>query len=140
MTLSWDNSLELGVQEIDDQHREIFMQFEKLSNACQGGQGEGVLEEVLTFLDNYVTHHFSSEEALMEQYHYPKLPEQQEQHAIFRQAIEELHGRSRGGEQGHELAMAIDRQLIRWLIQHIRSFDREMAEYFTTTRQTCSGA
>ena len=132
MALTWDSSLELGVQEIDDQHREIFSHFEKLSSACQSGQGEEVLDEVLTFLDNYVAHHFSSEEALMERFRYPKLPEQREQHAIFRQVIEELRSRSREGEQGHELSLAIDRQLVRWLIQHIRSFDRELAEYIAT--------
>lgn len=132
MALSWDNSLELGVQEIDDQHREIFSHFEKLSSACQSGQGEVVLGEVLTFLDDYVAHHFSSEEALMERYRYPKLPEQREQHDIFRQVIEELRSRSREGLHGHELSLEVDRQLVRWLIQHIRSFDRELAEYITT--------
>ncbi len=125
----WDNSLVLGVEEVDEQHREIFRHFEKLSTACQSGQGEEVLDEVLTFLDDYVARHFSSEEALMERHRYPKLPEQREQHAIFRQVIEELHNRSREGLHGHELSLAIDRQLVRWLIQHIRSFDRELAEY-----------
>jgi len=91
-----------------------------------------VLDEVLTFLDDYVAHHFSSEEALMEKHRYPKLPDQQEQHAIFRQVIEELRSRSREGLCGHELSLDIDRQLVRWLIQHIRSFDRELAEYITT--------
>jgi hemerythrin len=132
MSLTWDNSLEVGVQKIDDQHREIFRHFEKLSSACQEGQGEEALDEVLKFLDDYVAHHFSSEEALMEQHRYPKLPEQREQHAIFRQVIEELRGRSREDGQAHELSLAIDRQLVRWLIQHIRSFDRQMAEYIST--------
>jgi len=131
MALTWDDSLELGVQEIDDQHREIFKHFDKLSGACQSGQGEVVLGEVLTFLDDYVAHHFSTEEALMERLRYPKLPEQREQHAIFRQVIEDMRSRSREGEHGHELALAIDRQLVRWLIQHIRSFDKELAEYIT---------
>jgi hemerythrin len=127
MALTWDDSLELGVEEIDSQHREIFKHFEKLSNACQNGQGEGILEEVLTFLGDYVAHHFSSEEAIMEQIHYPKLPEQQEQHKIFSKVIEELRDRSL--EHGQELALTVDRQLVRWLIQHIRSFDRELVEY-----------
>ena len=132
MALTWDNNLKLGVQEIDDQHQEIFKHFAELSSACQLGQGERVLADVFMFLDDYVAHHFSSEEALMEQHHYPKLPEQREQHAIFRQEIESLRNRSKNGEKGHELALAVDRQLVRWLIQHIRSFDREMAEYIVT--------
>ena len=134
MTLAWDNSLELGIEEIDDQHREIFKHFAKLSSACQDGQGEGALEEVLKFLDSYVAHHLSSEEALMEQHNYPKLSEHYEQHALFREEIEELRNRSRDGEHGHELSMTIYRQLVRWLIHHIPSFDREMVEYITTHR------
>ncbi len=132
MALAWDKSLELGVGDIDDQHREIFRHFEKLFNACQCGQGKDVLEEVLTFLDDYVAHHFSSEEAIMEQNHYPGLPEQQEQHIIFRKVIEELRCRSRDETHEHELAMSVNRQLVRWLIQHIRTCDRELAEYITT--------
>lgn len=131
MALVWDNSLELGVQEIDDQHREIFNCFEKLSSACQRGRGDSVLEEVLTFLEDYVSRHFSSEEELMEQYKYPKLAEQKTQHSNFNQEIKNLRVRLLDGTNGHELAMSINRHLVRWLIQHIRSSDREMAEYMT---------
>jgi hemerythrin len=132
MALAWDNNLELGVPEIDDQHREIFNYFEKLSTACQAGQGESVLDDVFRFLDDYVAHHFSSEEALMQQHGYPGLTEQQEQHALFRQEIEALRNQPREAGQEHELALAIDRQLVRWLIRHIRNQDREMVEYITS--------
>jgi hemerythrin len=131
MALTWDDSLELGVAELDEQHQEIFRHFDKLSTACQSGQGENLLDEVLTFLNDYAAHHFSSEEAFMKQHGYPKLPEQEEQHAAFGQVITELRERARNGEQGRELAMAIDRQLVRYLIKHIGSADREMVAYTT---------
>lgn len=132
MGLAWDSSLELGVPEIDNQHREIFSCFEKLSMACQSGQGATVLDDVFSFLDDYSARHFSSEEALMQQHSYPGLAEQQEQHAHFRQEIEGLRNLPREAGNEHELALAIDRQLVRWLIRHIRNQDREMVEFISS--------
>ncbi len=127
--MTWDNSLELGVPELDEQHREIFNNFKRLSTACQEGHGEVVLLEVLAFLKDHVARHFPSEEALMEQHHYPDLPEHREQHAKYRAMVEEFCTQAEGNGNKHELAIEVDRQLIRWLILHIRGSDREMVEY-----------
>ena len=35
MSLQWDESLVLGIDEIDNQHKSIFVRFEKLSEAAQ---------------------------------------------------------------------------------------------------------
>ena len=139
MAITWDDNLFLGFSDIDDQHREIFSRFDTLSQACQERKGNTIVKGLLDFLDEYVSHHFSCEETLMDRYAYPRFEEQREQHAIFRQEIEALHVCSTEGMDEHELALLIDRKLVRWLIQHIRNLDRDMITFVKTRQQSEEG-
>jgi len=129
MTLNWDDSLLVGNAEIDDDHRQIFEHFEKLSLACQEGSGEEVLKDLLKFLDEYVTQHFSYEEAFMADNNYPKLAEQQALHAYFLQSVTELQGMDMKDTDPHKLSIIIYRKLILWFTQHIKKSDQELVNY-----------
>ena len=129
MALYWDDTLLLGHTEIDEQHRAIFAQFDRLSQACQQGQGEEVLNELFEYLDDYVNQHFSREEAFMAEHDYPKLAEQQEQHARFRQMVQEMRTVDSEDKSAHHLSVMVRRELILWFIQHIKHLDQEMVDY-----------
>ena len=129
MAFTWDNNLALGNSEIDDQHKEIFARFDKLSLACQERRGGEVLKELLDFLDEYVARHFADEESLMERAGYPGLALQREQHAEFRLKIAELRNRNADQAEKHKLSLDVDRVLIQWLIRHIRSLDVQLVEF-----------
>jgi hemerythrin len=129
MALHWDETLLLGNSDIDGQHREIFVHFEQLSQACQSGQGEAALKGLLKYLGDYVDLHFSQEEALMALHSYPGLLQQQEQHASFRQKVMELQERDLANSDAHQLSIIINRRLILWFIQHIRHLDQAMVTY-----------
>ncbi len=129
MALNWDDSLLVGNAEIDDDHRQIFDYFEKLSTAFQDGSGEDVLKSLLKFLDEYVAEHFSHEETFMVENNYPKLSEQQSQHAYFLKAVKELQEMDMKGTDAHELSITVYRKLIQWFIQHIKKCDQELVNY-----------
>jgi len=129
MSLDWDDSLILGNSEIDESHRQIFSHFEKLSLACLDGQGEEVLKGLLKYLDDYTNEHFSCEEALMLQHNYPKLTEQQSQHAQFRLAVSKFKDMDMKNMDAQQLSVLIYRQLFTWFSQHIKKFDQEMVNY-----------
>ena len=129
MALSWNDLLLVGNTEIDDQHRRIFVYFEKLAMACQEQKGEVVIKEILDFIGNYVETHFSFEEDFMEKSNYPKLPEQQEQHSHFRQTVKELKEMDTSTIEPHQLSLLFYQKLIQWLIQHIKKSDQEMVDY-----------
>ena len=61
MTIQWDESLRLGVPAIDKQHEEIFVYFDKLTDAIQKGEGRSVVIDLLAYLDYYFSSHFSEE-------------------------------------------------------------------------------
>ncbi len=129
MALNWDDSLLVGNTEIDDQHRQIFVHFERLSLACQEKAGELAIKEILNFMNEYVEMHFSLEEAFMAENRYPKLPEQQEQHAHFRQTVKELQEVDTNTLEPHRLSLLFYQKLIQWFIQHIKKLDQEMITY-----------
>lgn len=77
MGIGWKESLAIGVEEIDNQHRELVRQFSRLLSACEEGKGEQEAREVLEFLEGYVRRHFSDEEALQRLHRYPAYHELQ---------------------------------------------------------------
>jgi hemerythrin len=129
MSLEWDESLVLGLDEIDKQHRSIFEQFKKVSEAAQQGKSAAIIEELAAFLFEYAHLHFSTEDGIMVEYGYPKIEVQREEHATFSRDANEI--RQRIGRQGasKEIAIEATAKLMRWIIQHIRKHDKEMVAY-----------
>jgi hemerythrin len=70
MAFSWRPSYEVGVPEIDAQHRELFACCDRLVEALSGGQGRAEIGETLHVLGRYVASHFADEELLLEQVRY----------------------------------------------------------------------
>ena len=58
----WDDELSLGLEEIDNQHRELFRRMETLLEACVAGKAAEEVIGMLAFLDDYVAVHFRTEE------------------------------------------------------------------------------
>ena len=129
MTIQWEENLKLGVAVIDEQHEEVFMYFDKLTNAFQNGEGNSMVIDLLAYLDHYTSTHFKNEESLMELHKYPGLELQRQQHARFRENIATFSEKLANNAPMHEIAIKIDAVLIKHFITHIRKLDREFAEY-----------
>ena len=132
MSLRWDETMVLGIEEIDDQHKTIIEKFTWLSEAFQTGNGVEQIEEMITFLDEYVQLHFPTEDKYMLKYAYPKIEEQRKEHGEFTREVRDLKNRIQQDGASRELAFAASGKLIRWIIQHISNHDREMVEYIAT--------
>lgn len=125
----WDDSLLLGFDEIDNQHKSIFAQFEKLSNAVQEGSPESILEELAVFLFDYTHVHFATEDRIMVEYSYPKIEEQRQEHGEFSRVVNDLKSKIEKDGILREMAIDMSGKLFRWVIQHIRNHDKEMVEF-----------
>ena len=66
----WDKSLEIGNDEIDSQHKEIFKRVNKLLSAMADGSGKDTIGKLIEFLTEYVVNHFDAEERLMRKHHH----------------------------------------------------------------------
>jgi hemerythrin len=129
MSLHWDESLELGFADIDDEHRSIFTHFENLATAAQEGQSTKVIAQLVDFLFEYTHVHFAHEDKIMQEYKYPKIDIQRKEHIEFTQDTNQVKARIEKEGASRELAIEVTGKLLRWLINHIKKHDRELVEY-----------
>lgn len=128
-TLKWIRDFEIGVQQIDEEHKEIIISFNKLYELMKMGKGHEYYEELLAFLKKYVGTHFAHEEKLLLDNNYPGLSEHKKLHNQFSTQILEM-------EKTHSSGLATDKELILislyvrdWLYQHILIEDNKIGDY-----------
>ncbi len=121
--MQWDESLSVGVELIDSQHKEWINRLNDVAAAIQSGHGASRIAATLDFLVGYTEFHFSTEERCMTEHQYPELDAHKVKH-------QELTGTLKNLEQDFEedgatqaLATAVNTFLTNWLVKHIREVD-----------------
>ncbi|MFA7061003.1 MAG: bacteriohemerythrin [Pedobacter sp.] len=129
MAIEWRESLAIGVEAIDNQHKELFIRFDSLLNACKEGKGIDELKGVLEFLSEYVRTHFSDEEAIQRLKSYPGYEDHRKEHQAFIEQLKAL--RQEIDTQGMAVhhVMETNTLLLKWLIHHISVIDREFGKF-----------
>jgi hemerythrin-like metal-binding protein len=125
--------LSTGVREIDLQHRELLGRIAALEEAARSGQLAHA-EEVLGYLKQYATDHFSTEERHMASSRYPGIAAHQALHAAFKAELarREADFVIRGSRAA--LLMGLAEWLDGWLKAHVRDADVEMAAHLRSTQ------
>lgn len=124
--MQWHANLECGIPSIDEEHKELFLQVNRLLKAAD----ENMAIETLNFLGNYVRKHFANEEVMHRQTGYPDTEKHVRLHRDFTRALAEL--RREYAESGHSLVMLlkINRAAVAWLQEHVLGADREFADFY----------
>lgn len=127
--MPWSPSLSVGIERIDEQHKEWFDRAERLFEAGKKGQAKEYIGELLEFLDSYTRKHFADEEKYMAQMGYPGLEEQKKAHASFIAQLAEL--RQNYDSSGGSISVIINANkiVIDWLTKHISQMDRKIGEF-----------
>jgi len=133
MSIHWEESLRLGVPAIDAQHEELFAQFAKLSTAIEDGGDNENIGNLISYLNEFATTHFTDEENLMLQYNYPGLDEQRKYHAQFKKNIIALSDMLSAKVPTKEIAIKVNATLVRYFINHIRSLDSKIVDFVKQT-------
>ena len=128
MYLEWDNSLSVGVESIDDQHKELVNRTNQLFEAMKSGKGKGEVMNTLSFLEEYVVTHFNDEEEYMKKIKHEGLAIQREQHEAFKKEIIEI--KKKCEETGISLPIVIDTQkkVSSWIRNHILVYDKQIGK------------
>lgn len=129
MYINWDWTLDIGIDSIDNQHRELFNRLDQLLTAIQDGDGHDEVIKTLDFLENYVIQHFNEEEELQNKINYPLLNIQHAQHEEFKVDLKEF--RSIFETQGPStlLALSIEEKLVNWFKNHIINLDKDLGDF-----------
>lgn len=132
MAIEWTNDLEVGIEEIDNQHKELFRKINELLDACNQAKGREVVGKIIDFLGSYVVEHFQCEEKYMMKYNYPELKSHQTHHAQFIQNFGELKAKFETDGPGAHIVILTNRVVVGWLNSHIRNVDRQMGAFLKT--------
>ena len=129
MGIEWRESLSIGVEEIDNEHKKLLSHFDQLLKACETGKGIDELKSLIGFLDGYVIKHFGNEEGLQRLHRYPGYSTHKLEHVSF---VAQLHSlKQEIDSEGVALHHVIEtnHMLLKWLIHHISTVDVQLGKF-----------
>lgn len=124
MKLLWSDQLSVGIPAFDEQHKELVNKINDLTKTIFKGENKEKVLEFIAFLDNYVTIHFSHEEALMLKVDYPEIISHAREHASFITRLDTFKRHFKENGHSPELSFETQKWLYGWLISHISKQDR----------------
>ena len=124
---AWKDTYNIGVQEIDAQHRRLFSLADELHTAMNSGKGKDVMATVFQNLINYTKTHFAAEERLMQRCNYPNYAAHKAQHDEMTRKVLQLQRDYQGGNA--LITIDVMQFLSAWLRQHIGDSDRKYAPF-----------
>ena len=127
--IEWDNSLSIGVDLIDEQHKMLIQRLNDISVAIEMSHGVEKIVKTLDFMVDYTNFHFSAEEKHMAKYDYPGLDYQKKQHEEFKASLKQIIQDFEEEGATQALAASINVFLFNWLINHIKGVDHKFGEF-----------
>ena len=130
MYAEFDDSLVTGNKLIDGQHKELIDRINNLLVETENGSSKVDSVKMLDLLAEYTEYHFGEEEKLQEEIGYPGIKEHKAKHEELRRTVKELYEMLEDQEGPTDAFVEqVNRQVVQWLYQHIKGFDRSVAEF-----------
>ena len=132
--VAWNDSLSIGVPEIDAQHQRLFALVNEVDEAIQARHGAEIAARALRTLCDYAVEHFAAEEALMDMNTYADYDRHMAAHMDgttkaleFLQAVDE----DKNVDMPAFLAY-----LALWVEEHIMDVDQGLGRYLRAAGNT----
>jgi hemerythrin len=120
----WKKSYEIGIAEIDNQHRNLVGIINELSDAMMNRKGYIIVPKILEKLVDYIQFHFTTEEEIMRETKYPALDEHCQEHLSMTTKVLEF---KRSYAKDHEINTGeVLNFLCDWLKEHIVVSDKKL--------------
>lgn len=126
-SIRWTTSEAVWIEEIDDDHKEIYADLERFQKVLCGSGPRAELRKALESLTATIAGHFEHEERLMRASRYGSRRWHQGLHKAARQNLERLTPAIERGDR--EAGDALVEYLSNWLRDHTRMADRMMASH-----------
>ena len=127
--MEWDESLSIGVELIDEQHKKWIEHIGNVQAAIEARRGMPQIASTLDFLINYTQFHFSTEERSMSETGYPELESHRGRHEELKGTLGHLIEDFKEDGVTEKLSEAIGTFLGNWLRNHIRTVDQAFAAF-----------
>ncbi|MDC0335835.1 bacteriohemerythrin [Pseudodesulfovibrio sp.] len=125
--IEWNSKLNLGVPQIDEQHRRLVQLANNLVSAIQTNVADDILEIIFKELQEYTVFHFRDEELYMHEAGYPDIEEHIRQHEDLKKKVADY-------QEDMRLDMDVSPSdvlefLGDWLVEHIIYSDMKIARF-----------
>jgi len=122
----WTDQYNIGIEEIDRQHRKIVDYINQLDDAQTNGLSRIEVAQVIMQLKDYTHSHFSFEENMLNEANYELLNAHKSTHARFIKRLSEYEDDFVLG--GYDVSKALSTMLVTWLLNHIKREDADYVE------------
>jgi hemerythrin len=136
MPILWTPKLAVGVEQIDEEHKQLFDRVNELLEAMQQGKAREQMQPLLGFLSDYVDAHFGGEQRLMQKHRYPAAAEHLSQHAFFVSEFTSLATEVHKSGPTALLTIKLNKLLCDWLREHVSSTDKKLGEFLRAAGTT----
>jgi len=122
MFIEWNKDYELGIAQIDEQHKHLIDLINKLDGARHSHSPKECIEKVFLELINYSNYHFTLEERAMKNENYSRLDLHISSHDLFVQYIHKCYYKNKKNDY-FAISDAL-KFLSDWIVDHIMVEDR----------------
>ncbi|WP_295386512.1 bacteriohemerythrin [uncultured Thiodictyon sp.] len=126
--IEWSDALSVGIDEIDNQHKQLVGLVNDMHEAIQTRQSADVVRDVLAQLAEYTRVHFAAEEGLMRIIDYPGYEAHRAEHQELIRGVTELQQKVDAGKS--TIGFELMHFLKSWLTDHIMWSDQQYVECF----------
>ena len=126
--IEWKPSLTVFVDEIDDQHKQLYTRMNAFLESVIQGEGKQEIERTLTFMVDYCVVHFLTEERYMEKFGYPAYATHKKAHEALTADVLEMQREVRQGLTRQHIISLIN-QVGTWVTNHIEKMDKRLGAY-----------
>jgi len=127
--MHWKDSLSVGVNIIDEQHKELIARINKLLEAMGAGRGSGEINAVVGFLEDYTVKHFKMEEEHMLKFRYEAYTAHLAEHTAFISDVQKLKNELNGAKICSAHTMQVQRRVCDWIVDHIGKTDAKLGAF-----------
>ncbi len=125
--MSWGPKLTLGINTIDEQHKELVNLINQLHKSMKLKRGNLAAAKILQRLTDYTVFHFNNEKALFEKHGYPDTAAHLKLHDALVEKVMEFKNSFDNGSAS--LSMDLMRFLTDWLNTHILKSDMKYVPF-----------
>ena len=133
--MEWNEELAVGIQEIDEQHRQIIRLFNEAIGLCYTGADRAAADSALDNLGAYIIEHFCVEERMLRAAGDPGYEDHKKKHDDFVIRFQALRGRFDEEGPSPTVALTLTTTLASWLLDHFKTTDRGLVNCLVTTSQ-----
>jgi len=130
--MEWQDNYCIGVEEIDQQHKELVKMVSRLQATLVHGNINQEVANALRFLVDYTKHHFADEEKFMESINYEELAHHKDLHKKLINDVVLVLTDIKKGKTIDPLAL-VD-FLISWLVNHVSYEDKKIGKSLAAAR------